>query len=329
VESINHAIERGAGLTRQILTFARRQPGEPQLVAPAQVVNDLQRLLVSTVGDEVRLEIETNGNDGRVRIDPGQLEQVIVNLVDNAHDAMPTGGHITIRLGAVTLDALEASAHDAAPGAYLTLAVTDDGAGMSPEVQARLFEPFFTTKPASQGAGLGLATSYGIVHQAGGFFTVDSAPGRGSRFVVHLPQSDGRPTDVPAPAPRAASSGGERCVLLVDDSPALRTSLATALRDQAYRVLVAENGEEAVELARRHPGAIDVLVTDVRMSGMSGIEAARAITVLRPGIRCILVSGFTDVPEEQLPRDLPFLAKPFAPPQLLKLIRDQLAPRTP
>jgi signal transduction histidine kinase len=334
-EEIDRAVERGAALTRQILTFARRQRGEAQRFEPAQLVGDMRRLLASVVGDDVRLDLELAGSAGHVRMDPGQLEQVVMNLVLNAREATHPGGRVEVKVGSVSIGVDDAAAHDAAPGRYVVVEVSDDGAGMAPEVQARLFEPFFTTKGSGHGAGLGLATSYGIVRQAGGFFTVDSAPGRGSRFAVHLPAS------APPEAPIADAGGagvdaesrapGARGVLLVDDSPPLRASLAAALRAAGYRVLVAASGAEAVDLVRRRGGEIDVLVTDVVMPGMTGIEAAREIREVRPDLRVVIISGFADVHEDELPEDAVFLAKPFAPPQLVEkigaVLGEELRPR--
>jgi signal transduction histidine kinase/CheY-like chemotaxis protein len=325
-DEIMRAVERGAGLTRQILTFARRQPGEARVIAPAQVVKDLQRLLGRLVGDDVTLTVSGDERAGHVYMDPGQLEQVVVNLVVNARDAMPRGGHIDIAVAAADVAAGEAARHHATPGHYVTITVADTGEGMSAETRARLFEPFYTTKSAGQGTGLGLATSHGIVRQGGGFFTVESELGRGSRFVVHLPATD-RPAVAHAPvAPMPAPEPPGRRVLLVDDSPALREALGDALRASGFDVVCAGDGGEALAMANRRGHPIDVLVTDVAMPGMSGIDVARAVTDAHPEVRVILISGYHELSEEAVPTGVTFLAKPFLTDELVRKIGEVVRP---
>jgi CheY-like chemotaxis protein len=264
-----------------------------------------------------------------VRSDPGQLEQVVLNLVVNARDAMPQAGRITIRSAAVVLDARQPENQPPAPpGSYVHLAVSDTGGGLSDEARAHLFEPFFTTKELGKGTGLGLATVYGIVKQNGGFIYVDSSPGDGTTVRIYLPPATGPlPTpELTAPAP--VTGKGSETVLLVEDEAAVRQFARRALEANGYCVLPAADGTEALALAERHPGPIHVLLTDVVMPGMGGPELATRLAKRRPTVRVLFSSGYTDdatVLQGVREAGTAFLQKPFAPEDLIRKLREVLS----
>ena len=311
-EEIRKSVERGARLTRQLLAFARKQPGHAVVLDPLGIVNDLQNLLRRLIGIDIVLTVR-GAETGRVRMDPGQLEQIIVNTVVNARDAMPNGGTLDIEVEDVNED-----------GPFVRIRIRDSGAGMSPEVMARIFEPFFTTKDESKGTGLGLATCYGIVHQAGGFIEVDSAPGRGTRFDIHLPRTDAV-EQWTAPKDVAGRPGrGDETILLAEDEEAVRELIAATLLAHGYTVLVAADGEEAVAIAEQHHGPIDLLLTDMIMPGMNGLAAAARIATMRPMLRVLVVSGYMPDtgPHEGLNgMAVAHVAKPVAPIELARQVR--------
>jgi PAS domain S-box-containing protein len=315
VEEIYKAGERAALLTRQLLTFSRKEVVKPRVLDLNAVVEGAARMLRRLIGEDVRLDAALATDLDRVKADPGQVEQVIMNLAVNARDAMPTGGRLTVETADVELDAGYARQHaGVAPGRYVLLAVSDTGHGMTPEVQARIFEPFFTTKAQGKGTGLGLATVFGIVKGAGGHVGVYSEVGRGTTFKVYLP-SAGRPTD-----PAADGQGlpglltGTGTLLVVEDDEQVRGLTRMALETLGYTVLEAPGGPEAVHLAGAHAGPIDLLVTDVVMPGVSGREVAEAVRMGRPGVRVLFVSGYTDdavIRHGVLTAEMAFLQKPF------------------
>ncbi len=325
VEEIQRAAERAAGLTRQLLAFSQRQILQPRPLDLGAVLGDMDRLLRRLIGEAITLSTTVEPSLPRVMADPGQVEQVVLNLAVNARDAMPDGGEIRLGVRAVVLDAEAARAlHGAEPGHWVELAVADTGDGMDAETVAHVFEPFFTTKEVGRGSGLGLSTVYGIVRQSGGAITVQSTPGHGSTFRVYLPRHDGdsaaRSQD---PAPAVARSGVT--VLLVEDEPGVRSMVRRALESHGYSVLEAGHGEEALRVVARHTGRIDLLLSDVVMPGMNGRELAEKLTAVRPDLRVLLMSGYTD--DTALRRGIHtsrLMHKPFTPDTLAVRVREAL-----
>jgi PAS domain S-box-containing protein len=332
---IKQAAERAAGLTHQLLAFSRKQVLQPKVLDLNALVNGTDQLLRRVIGEDVELRTVARPGLGAVEADPGQLEQVLVNLAVNARDAMPSGGRLTIEITNVELDQSYTRAHPPmAPGPYVLLTVSDTGVGMSAEIRAHIFEPFFTTKPSGKGTGLGLATVYGIVKQSGGYIWAESEPGCGATFRIYLPRIvTGAPAAAPAGA--MAAEGGSETVLVVEDEDVVRALTSKVLQKRGYQVLVASSGPEALGLASRHPGAIHLLVTDVIMPRMSGRELARRFATLRPEAKVIYVSGYPDdaiIRHGVLESGLVFLQKPFAPEALAAKVREVLdgaTPRTP
>jgi PAS domain S-box-containing protein len=329
VQEIDEAARRAAALTRQLLVFSRKEVAQPALVDLNEIVAGMARMLRRLISEDIELSTVAAAGVGRVRADPGQLEQVILNLAVNARDAMPRGGKLTIETVSVTVDAATARVHEVSPGRQVMLQVTDTGCGMSPEVQAHLFEPFFTTKEAGKGTGLGLSTVYGIVRQAGGWVALRSRPGAGTVFRVYLPEAEApgaRPADVAArregPAPR-----GTETVLLVEDDAMVRRVAVRTLRGAGYTVLEASGGDEALRAAA---GArVDLMVTDLVMPHMGGEALARRFRAEHPRARVLLISGYTDheVDPAALGRGVAFLQKPFTPQALARTVRELLDDR--
>jgi signal transduction histidine kinase/ActR/RegA family two-component response regulator/HAMP domain-containing protein len=290
---VERAARRAAALTSQLLSYARRQMVVPASVDLNATVAGLTPMMRRLVGEDIEVETELAETDGSVRVDPGQLEQVMLNLVANARDAMPAGGALRLRTRHVTLTPAAArTIPEARPGQYIALEVEDTGVGMTPEVQARIFEPFFTTKPPGAGTGLGLAMCYGIVRQADGLMLVESEPGGGARFSVLLPrEGSGVEEGIPPAAPIVVP--GRETVLLVEDDPTVRVVTGRILRELGYTVLEAASGAEARSVAATAAGRIDLLLTDVVMPGGSGRELAEALTQTRPGLPVVFMSGYT------------------------------------
>jgi PAS domain S-box-containing protein len=332
VEEMRAAGERGRELTRQLLAFARKQVIEPVPLDLGEVVRASEKLLRRLLGEDVRLVVESPPELWHVHCDPGQIEQVIVNLAINARDAMPAGGTLVIDTSNVTLEASgppPAGLTGVAAGEFVRLVVQDSGSGMSPEIQARLFEPFFTTKPVGKGTGLGLATVYGIVKQSGGHIRVESEPGHGSRFEVWLPRTPERPTPRPTAVP-ASKEPGTETVLLVEDDPRIRRIVARALRGGGYRVDVAADGVEALDGVMQRGAPPDLVVTDVVMPGMDGRTLGAELRRRHPGLRVLYVSGYAgDALAERgvLDSGIQFLQKPFTADALLERVRALLADR--
>jgi PAS domain S-box-containing protein len=331
VGEIRAAADRAAALTRQLLAFSRQQVREPKVLDLNAVVGDLAQMLRRLLGEDVDLVTVQRQGLGAVLADPGQLEQVIVNLAVNARDAMPGGGKLTIEAANVDLDDGVSAGHAAIkPGRYVMLAVTDTGIGMAPEVLARLFEPFFTTKGVGKGTGLGLATVYGIVKQSDGYVLVDSLPGRGSTFRVYLPRIEGSPDAAPAPQADTRPVRGSETILLVEDEPAVRQVTRVALGQFGYAVLDAAGPLEALQLARLHRGEIHLLLTDVIMPDMTGRELADRLLAERAGVRVLYVSGYPGdaiAHRGALAPGTAFLPKPFAVKELARKVREVLDER--
>ncbi len=333
IEEIRSAAGRAESLTRQLLAFSRQQVLQPRVLEPNRVVAGMEKMLRRLIGEDIDLVCVLPADVGRVVADPSQIEQVILNLAVNARDAMPTGGKLTIESGNAEFDAAYARAHaPAVPGRFVMLAVSDSGAGMSPEVQARVFEPFFTTKAPGKGTGLGLATVYGIVKQSGGFIWVYSEPGQGTTFKIYLP----RASDDQRPAALSVAQrdvrGGDEVVLLVEDEAPVRRVALHALQRYGYTVLEAALPSEALTICRDHAGRIDLVVTDVVMPGMSGPDLVQQLLVMRPGLKVLLSSGYPGeaiAHRGELLAGVAFLPKPFTPVGLARKVREVLDAPSP
>ncbi|HET7233771.1 MAG TPA: PAS domain S-box protein [Longimicrobium sp.] len=328
VEEIERASQRASDLTRQLLAFSRRQVLQPRVVDLNAVIGETHRMLRRLIEEHVAIEVRLGPDPGWVRADPGQVEQVVLNLAVNARDAMAGGGRLTISTGLaqVTGEADGAWPYYVATGDYVRLNVEDTGPGIEPGVMQHLFEPFFTTKPAGKGTGLGLSTVYGIVKQSGGYVWAESTPGRGSRFVVLLPRAaDGESAATPSPRVLPGEGGGAT-VLLVEDEETVRSLTRRVLGRGGYAVLEAAGLEQALEQANAHDGEIDLLLTDVVMPGGGGVRVAQAITRLRPGTRVLYMSGYPGdaIAEHGLPPGVDLLPKPFSPETLLQRVAEAL-----
>ena len=315
LEEIRAAAERAADLTAQLLAFARRQIIKPRPVDPNAQIRAVQRLLQPLLGEQIELEVSMIEPSWLVQIDPGQFEQLLVNLAVNARDAMPDGGTLTIRTDNVILDEKFQTLHpEVIPGPYLQVIVRDTGSGVEPAAREHIFEPFFTTKPTGEGTGLGLATCHGIVKQNGGHIWLLVEPGKGSTFEIYLPRTEASSAIV-EPAPRAGGAlGGHETVLLVEDEEPVRKLCASALERLGYTVISAATGREGLEHAGRHAGPIDALVTDVVLPDMRGPELAEKIQGARPDLAVLFASGYT---RDAIARDgvleegVNFLQKPY------------------
>jgi two-component system, cell cycle sensor histidine kinase and response regulator CckA len=319
VDQIRKAADGAAALTRQLLAFSRQQVIEPKVLDLKATVTGAEKLLQRLIGADVQLTTSLAPDLGAVKADHGQLEQLIINLAVNARDAMPGGGRLNITAANMEMDETFVRSHPPArPGRYVTLAVSDTGIGMDEQTKARIFEPFFTTKESGKGTGLGLATVYGIVKQAGGFIWVDSEPGRGTTFNVYLPRIDETPEPVAVRPASTEPPRGTETILVVEDSASVRMVTRQVLERYGYVVLEAPNGDTALRLAAKHHGPIHLLLTDVVMPGLSGRQLAERLTQLRPGIRVLYVSGYADTLEP----GVAYLQKPFAPETLARRLRD-------
>ncbi|WKW11731.1 PAS domain S-box protein [Pseudogemmatithrix spongiicola] len=327
VTEIRDAARRAADLTRQLLAFSRRQVLQPRPLNLNEVVTGMTGMLRRLISEDIDLHTSCAGELGTVRADPSQLEQVLVNLVVNARDAMPNGGRLTIETANVEIDKTHASTQLlVTPGSYVMLSVHDTGAGMSPETQARLWEPFFTTKPKGKGTGLGLSTAYGIVKQSGGYIWAESEPGQGATFKILLPRVEVA-ADSLATAPLDAPPRGTERLLVVEDDDMVRRVTQRTLTANGYDALVASSGGEALLLAEANAYKFDMLVTDVIMPGMSGGELAERMRAMRPTLKVLFVSGYTDdvvVRHGVLEGDVAFLQKPFTSDSLLRKVKDVL-----
>ncbi|MGE0456117.1 MAG: PAS domain S-box protein [Vicinamibacteria bacterium] len=328
VDEIVKAAARAADLTHQLLAFSRRQIMQPRALDLNGLIAGSQAMLGRLLGEHLELVVRLGSELGTVMADPGQIEQVVLNLALNARDAMPKGGSLTLETSNVELDEAYAAAHaPAVRGRYVMLAVSDTGIGMDPETQQRIFEPFFTTKPEGQGTGLGLATVYGIVKQSGGFIWVYSEPGRGTTFKVYLPRLDQPAQHAAAAGPTGEAPRGVETILLVEDTETLREVIREILEERGYTLLLALDGEEALALARAHDGPIDLLLTDVVMPKLGGRDLALRLSETRPAMRVLYMSGYTDGAISQhgiLGEGLALLEKPFSADRLARAVREAL-----
>ena len=327
-ETIRKAVRRGADLTQQLLAFSRQQVLEPKVVSLNTLVADAQRMLIRTIGEDIAVGVSLGESLASVRVDPGQIQQILLNLSVNARDAMPTGGTLKIQTRNMTLGEPTPMSHSTAPaGPYVMLKVSDDGMGMSAETLAQVFEPFFTTKPKGRGTGLGLSTVFGIVEQSGGHIRAGSVPGHGTTFEIYLPAVAERPENVSEPddshlpLPR-----GSETILLAEDDAELRTLTARLLTAQGYAVLEASDGVDALRVASQHRGALDLLATDMVMPLMGGPDLARELAAKHYGLKVLFMSGYTDdaIGRGELGPGDAFLQKPVDPVVLARRVRKVL-----
>jgi two-component system cell cycle sensor histidine kinase/response regulator CckA len=328
VEQIEKAADRAASLTSQLLAFSRKQVLKPKVFCLNNSVADMTKLLQRLIGANIQLRTELADPIGFVRADPGQVEQVILNLCVNARDAMPQGGSLKLRTSSIDIpERLEGFSADFHGGRYSVLSVTDSGCGISPENRAKLFEPFFTTKELGKGTGLGLSIVYGIMKQSGGEIGVESELGKGTTFHIYLPEVEARPEEGGKQVTAAKKSTGGETVLLVEDGEIVRTMLVEVLQSNGYTVIESRDGEEALQRAAEHKGKLDILITDLVMPKISGRHLADKLHHTRPGLRVLFISGYTDdevVRHGKLDANAEFLQKPFRPDALLVKVRSML-----
>jgi two-component system, cell cycle sensor histidine kinase and response regulator CckA len=324
MEEIAKAAARAADLTRQLLTFSRRNVVESKKIALNDVVRNFEKMLGRLIGEDIQLVISLDPEAGSLRADPGQIEQVIMNLAVNARDAMPNGGKLLIETSRFIVDERFAQMHLlVARGAYVMLSVSDTGVGMSPEVRAHIFEPFFTTKEPGKGTGLGLSSVYGIVRQSGGTVWVYSEPGHGTTFRMLFPALEGDLGPSP-PALVEFGPAGKETILLAEDEPGVRKYVREILQQHGYTVLETSNGRDALELAGEHSGPIHLLLADAVMPAMGGLELSRQFISARPGVPVLCMSGYSDRIWSQAEMPENYIQKPFTPAALLTRIRTLL-----
>jgi len=327
VQQIRRAGDRAASLTRQLLAFSRRQVLEPKVLDLNIIVSDIEKMLCRLIGEDITLTTVLDASLARVKADPGQMEQIIMNMAANARDAMPRGGKLTIETANIELDETYTQIHlEAQPGPYVMLAISDTGCGMDEETKSRIFEPFFTTKGLGKGTGLGLATVFGIVKQSGGHIWVYSEVGKGTTFKIYLPRVEESPTRVSKVMKDVAPRGNET-ILLVEDEEAVRELTAYILEEFGYKVIKAASGKEALPVFKANKDQIRLLVTDVVMPEMSGKNLREELTAIQPQLKVLFLSGYTDdavVRHGILQAEVKFLQKPFSPVSLARKVREIL-----
>jgi len=328
LKEIQRAAERGGALTHQLLAFSRGQPFTARTVQLNTLLVHMEKMLSRLIGEDVELITVAAAEPATIRTDPGQLEQVVMNVVVNARDAMPGGGKLIIETANAQVDQTYAGPNvDLKPGSYVVLAISDTGMGMDPETVTHLFEPFFTTKAPGKGTGLGLATAYGIVKQSGGAISVYSEPGRGTTVKIYLPSTEAKAAEAAEQEPAAALRGSET-ILVLEDEARVRKLVCEVLAARGYHVLEAVRGEEAIRMATEHQGRIHLLLTDVVMPEMSGPQALEQIRARQPNMKVLFMSGYTDeaMVHHGIPDSgAPFLQKPFLPETLARKVREVLA----
>jgi two-component system, cell cycle sensor histidine kinase and response regulator CckA len=325
LEQILKAGDRAADLTRQLLNFSRRQSVQPKILSLNAVVSGISKMVRRLIGEQIDLRIQLTDDVGMIRVEDGKAEQVILNLVVNARDALPEGGRLTLATRREDVDADQAASLRLRPGRYAVLSVTDTGTGMDPKIRDQVFEPFFTTK--AQGTGLGLSTVYGIVKQAGGAVHLWSEKGVGTSFDVYFPRME-QPADI-EPAAEPAAAAGRETVLVVEDEEAVRSLMRTALEHSGYRVLLAADGVDALKLLASHTGPLDLLITDLAMPGMNGTELAVKVKERLPEIGVLYISGYAEeLRQAGKIEEHAFLQKPFTPQALARKVREILDARS-
>ncbi|MFI5182615.1 MAG: ATP-binding protein [Thermoanaerobaculia bacterium] len=331
LSEIDKAAQRAADLTRQLLAFSRKQVFELRVIDLNRVVSNTHKMLRRLIGEDIEFVMSLKERLSSVKADTGQIEQVLLNLAVNSRDAMPKGGKLTIETSEVELGESYSTSHfDVPPGPYVVLAVSDTGTGMDAKALSHVFEPFFTTKEAGKGTGLGLSTVYGVVKQSGGHVTVYSEPGVGTTFRIYLPRVEDAPEMDRGSSAHAALAGGTETVLVVEDEEAIRRLTCRALEAYGYTVLSAAGAREAIRLCEEYAGEIHLMLTDVVMPGVSGRELARSAAALRPLVKVLFMSGYTDnvvVHHGVLDPGTPFLQKPFTPRSLAQKVREVLDTR--
>jgi two-component system cell cycle sensor histidine kinase/response regulator CckA len=328
INEIQKAAGRAVAFVRELLAFGRKQVQHPRMLSLNQVVADMDKHIRQRIGERIQLSIAAESGLGTVRADPEQMEQVIMHLALNARDAMPQGGHLTIRTAGVGRHGEGPwCGQGCLPDAHVTLEVSDTGCGIDPGIQSRIFDPFFTTKESGHGSGLGLATVYGIVKQSAGNISVQSEPGKGATFRICLPRVEEAPEARPAARDNREVSGGSETVLVVEDAGAIRQVVLRFLQDAGYRVLEAENATAALAVAGAHPGTIQLLLTDVAMPGISGPQLAQELRRVHPDLPVLLMSGYMDQDlnsREMMDGSMALLEKPFTRRSLLLKLRELL-----
>jgi signal transduction histidine kinase/CheY-like chemotaxis protein len=333
IEQIQKAASRAVSMTRQLLAFSRMQVLQPRVLDLNAVVSDMGKMLPRLIGEHIEFSFLPDSQQAFVKADPGQLEQVIMNLAVNARDAMPNGGTLTVRSSVLAVEEAEAAQRPPmTPGRYVLLSVTDTGVGMDDATKAHIFEPFFTTKEIGRGTGLGLATVYGVVKQSGGFIWVTSSPGKGTTFEIYFPQASGPVHKMDLETKPQTIPNNTDTVLVVEDEAGVRELACQFLKVKGYAVLGAKDGEEALEVAGRYAGTIHLILSDMVMPKMSGIELVRRLKAIRPDIRVLFMSGYSVYsngdPEREFP-DVPMLQKPFSSISLVEMVRKTLDAEIP
>ncbi len=327
-EEILKAADRAGAITNQLLAFSRRQIMQPRVINLNTLIQQTDKMLRRLIGEDIELMLGLNSDVGNIRADPGHVEQAIVNLAVNARDAMPTGGRLTIETANVHLDENYVRTHlGVTPGDFVMVAVSDNGHGMDAETRRRIFEPFFTTKEKGRGTGLGLATVYGSVKQTGGDIWVYSEPGKGTTFKLYFPRVAEAVSEEGTAGPEQPTTSVGETILVVEDEKAVRELTVRILQQLGYRVLTASGGDEALKISHAHTGRIALLLTDVVMPGMSGRQLADALTITRPDIKVLYLSGYTEntvVHHGVLNAGVEFLPKPFSREVLAKKLRELL-----
>jgi len=328
-DQIQKAAGRAVSMTRQLLAFSRMQVLQPRVIELNAVITEMGKMLPRLIGEHIEYSFTPDPKLANVKADPGQIEQVVMNLAVNARDAMPSGGKISVRTSNISMTEAEAIKRPPMiPGEYALLSVTDTGHGMDEATKAHIFEPFFTTKELGKGTGLGLATVYGVVKQSGGFIWVISSPGNGTTFEIYLPRASGASAKPETELKPPEISRGSETVLVVEDEAGVRELACQFLRVKGYNILEAGDGHEALEIARRHPGVIHLLLSDMVMPKMNGGDLAGNLIKIRPDIKVAFMSGYSEFSRGDLGRgfpDAPILQKPFSPVSLVEIVREALA----
>ena len=329
LDQVTKAADRAVSMTRQLLAFSRMQVLQPRVLELNNVVAEMGKMLPRLIGEHIEYSFLPDPNLAPVKADPGQIEQVILNLAVNARDAMPTGGSLVVRTQNIEIDEAEAAKRPPMrPGAFVLLSVTDTGQGMDDATKVHIFEPFFTTKDVGKGTGLGLATVYGVVKQSGGFIWLISSPGKGTTFEIYLPQATG---SVPKPETleqRSPAPQGSETILVVEDEAGVRELACQFLRVKGYTVLQAQGGQEALDIARQHPGTIHLLLSDMVMPKMNGGQLAARLKMILPEVRVAFMSGYSEFSRGDLAQgfpEAPILQKPFSPVSLVEIVRTALS----